>query len=159
MIGHYYGNGPSSSRAAGDVSWGGSLKALDRLLAGQEPVEPRHHVLEVGGVAAVDLGGHPAVVADGVEGPAHLYPVDVALAQVLPGEAAARAVELEVLEVHLGDARAQRAHPVLGIAVEDDIADVEVGLDPGRRELVHVARELDRAEQELVPDLLHGHDH
>ena len=43
-----------------------------------------------------------------------------------------------------------------GIAVLDDVADVEVGPDPGAVELVDVAGELDRAEEELVPDLLDG---
>ena len=46
-----------------------------------------------------------------------------------------------------------------GIAVEEHVAHVEVGLDPGRGELVHVAGHLERGEEELVPDLLHpDHD-
>ena len=68
-------------------------------------------------------------------------------------------IEVEVLEVHLGDAGPERADPVLRVAVEHDVADVEVRLQPWRVELVDVAGELQRAQEELVPDLLDGDDH
>jgi len=60
--------------------------------------------------------------------------------------------------VHPVDALAERPDPVLGPAVLDDVADVEVGLQPRALELVDVARELQRAEEEVVPDLLDGDD-
>src|SRR5438445_12074573 len=98
----------------------GGRGRLDRLLAREETVEPGDHVLEVRGVAAVDLRPPPAVVADVAESPPDLDPVDVALAQVLPVEAAVGAVELEVLQVHLDDTRTEGADPVLRVAVEHD---------------------------------------
>ena len=53
----------------------------------------------------------------------------------------------------LEDSLAQLADPFLGIAELDDVADVEVSADPRALELVDVAGKLERAEQELVPDL------
>ena len=145
-----------SCRACRRVRVMGSLRfrRRERLLAGQEAVEARDHVLQVRGVAALDLGRDPAVVADLGEGLAHLGPVHVALAEVLPGERPLLAVELEVLDVDAGDPRPEGADPVLRIAVEEHVAHVEVGLHPGRGELVDVARHLERAQEELVPDLL-----
>jgi len=105
------------------------------LLSGQEAVEARRHVLQVRRVTAPGRSGelrrHPAVVADVGEGLADLDPVDVAFAQVLPRELSARPIELEVLQVDLRDARAERADLVLRVSVEDDVPDVEVGLDQG----------------------------
>src|SRR5258706_10335926 len=106
------------------------------LLSGQEPIEAGDDVLQVGGVTAADLRRHPAVVADVGEGLADVDPVDVAFAEVLPRELSARPVELEVLQMDLRDAGPERAHPVLRVAVEDDVPDVEVGLNPGRAHLV-----------------------
>src|SRR5438876_11449691 len=129
-----------AARMASGLLVGG--RVAHRLLAGQESIEAGHDVLQVGGVTAPGRGGelrrHPAVVADVGEGLADLDPVDVAFAEVLPRELSARPVELEVLQVDLRDARPERAHPVLRVPVEDDVADVEVGLDPGRAHLVHV---------------------
>src|SRR5262245_37223510 len=85
-------------------------------------------------------------------------PVDVSLTEVLPREPSVRAIELKVLQVHFDDARAERADPVLRIAVEDNVADVEVRLQPRRIELVDVPGEFDRAQEELVPHLLDGDD-
>ena len=66
---------------------------------------------------------------------------------------------MKVLEVHLRDAGAERANPVLRVSIEDDVADVEVRLQPWGIELVDVAGEFERTQQELVPDLLDGDDH
>ena len=88
-----------------------------------------------------------------------LDPVDVALADVAPREPAVRTIELEVLQVNLRDAGAERPDPVLREAVEHHVADVEVGLEPGRVELVDVAGELHGAQEEFVPDLLDRDDH
>src|SRR5262245_32671927 len=122
------------------------LARSDRFLACQKAIQSIGEVPEIRRVAAGDLGRHIALVADVGKGAAHLDPVDVAVAEIAPGEAAVRPIELEVLEVDLRDARAKRADPVLRVAVEDDVADVEVGLQPRRVELVDVARELERAE-------------
>jgi hypothetical protein len=61
--------------------------------------------------------------------------------------------------VHFHRAGAERANPVLRKAVEHDVADVEIGFEPRRVELVDVAGELDWAQQELVPDLLDCDNH
>src|SRR6266545_1655137 len=151
---------PAARMASGLLVRG---RVARRLLSGQEPIEACHDVLQIGGVTAPgrsgQLGRHPAVVADVGEGLADLDPVDVAFAEVLPRELSARPVELEVLQVDLRDARSERAHPVLRVPIEDDVPHVEVGLDPGRGHLVHVTRELDGAQEELVPDLLDRDDH
>src|SRR5687768_9513388 len=89
------------------------LDGLDGTAPGQEAIEAHGDVLQVRGIAAADLGRHPAVVADVGEGLAHFDPVDIALPEVLPRKLPARTVELEVLQVDLGDARPQGADPVL----------------------------------------------
>ena len=53
------------------------------------------------------------------------------------------------------DAVAEDADPLLRPAVGDDVADVEVPADPLAVELVGVAGGFERAEQEVVPDVLH----
>src|SRR5204862_3043924 len=100
-----------------------------------------------------------AAIADVGKRAMHRQPVDVAVADVPPGEAAVRTIELEVFQMDLDDAPGERANPILRVAVEDDVADVEVGLQPWRIEFVDVARELERTEEELVPDFLDGDDH
>src|SRR5262245_35892509 len=74
-----------------------------RLLPGQEAIHAAGEILEIGGVAAGHLGRQPAVVADLAQGAPHFQPVDVAVAHVLPLEAAGGSVEVEVLHVDLGD--------------------------------------------------------
>src|SRR2546423_14203657 len=86
--------------------------SADGLLSGQEAIEARGDVLEIGGGVGAgrrraQLGRHPPVVADLVEGLAHLDPVHVALAEVDPVELPVGPVELEVLQMHLRDARAE----------------------------------------------------
>ena len=118
----------------------------------------RGYVLDVRGIASAYFCGDVPLVLDFGERAAHVGPINLAVADVLPLEFAVRAIELEVLQVHFDDARAERADPVLRIAVEDDVADVEIGLQPRGVELVDVARELERAEEELVPDLFDRDD-
>ena len=66
--------------------------------------------------------------------------------------------EREILDVQFHDALAQGANPILRISVDRDIADIEIGADPRGLELVDVAREFERAEKKLVPDLLDPDD-
>src|SRR5262245_234948 len=79
--------------------------------AGQEPVHPGRQVPEIGGVPGGHFGRDVTGVADGGQGPPDVQPVDVSVAQVLPGESPVWTVELEVLQVDLDDARAERANP------------------------------------------------
>ena len=60
--------------------------------------------------------------------------------------------------MHFRDARAECADPILRVAVQNDITDVEVRFEPRAFKVVHVSREFDWAEQELVPDLFNGDD-
>ena len=104
------------------------------------------HRLEI---AKADFRGDPALVADVAQGRSDGGPVDLALAQAVIEPL----LLLVFLDVHLEDPLAQLADPFLGIAELDDVADVEVSADPRALELVDVAGKLERAEQELVPDL------
>src|SRR2546421_9131382 len=90
---------------------------------------------------------------------ANFDPVDVPLADVLPRKPAVAAIEVEVLQVNLDNARPQGADPVLRERIDDDVADVEVRADPWRIELVDIPRELQWTQQKLVPDLFDGNDH
>src|SRR5262245_13845807 len=91
-----------------------AARLADGLLAGEESIDARRDVLQVRGVAAVQLRRHVAGVLDVAERAAHLGPVDVALAQVLPRKAPVPAIEVEVLQVDLHDAGPERPDPVLG---------------------------------------------
>src|SRR5262249_23626464 len=145
----------ANGRAARPTARGGEREPRRRrtagegLVAGQDPVHAGGDVLEVGGVGAprggAQLRRHPAAVAGLGEGLAHLDPVDVALAEVDPVEPAVRAVELEVLQVDLRDARPERADPVLRITIEDHVDHVAIGIEPRGLSLVDVLRELRRA--------------
>ena len=53
----------------------------------------------------------------------------------------------------------ERANPVLRIAVEHDVADVEPCFDPRAVELVDVRNHFERAQQELVPHFLYSNYH
>src|SRR4051794_34968424 len=64
----------------------------------------------------------------------------------------------EVLKMQLHDPLSQRMDPVVRVAVDRHVADVEVRADPRRLELVDVAREFDGALQEFIPDLLDAND-
>jgi len=76
-----------------------------------------------------------------VQGLADFGPVDVAFEQVGP----LVALTLEVLEVDADDPLAERANPVLRVPEQDDVADIEVRLEPGTLELIDVAGEFQRA--------------
>ena len=58
----------------------------------------------------------------------------------------------------LDDTFAESANPVLWIAVEQDVADVEPGLDPRAFKFLDVSIHFDGAEKEFVPDFFDG-DH
>ena len=60
--------------------------------------------------------------------------------------------------MHFDDALPQRANPVLRIAVQQHIPNVEPCLNPRTLKFLDVRGHLQRAEQELVPDFFNG-DH
>ena len=62
----------------------------------------------------------------------------------------------EFLDVQFLDARPQDANPLLGPAVVEDIAHIEMPPDRRAVEFVHVARSLQRAKEEMVPHVLNG---
>src|SRR5262249_35933154 len=84
-------------------------------------------------------------------------PVDAAVEQgdepVNRAEVVAGAA-LEILDVDADDLLAQQADPLLGEAEDDDVADVEPDADRRAVDLVEEAAELQRAHEELVPDVL-----
>src|SRR6266446_3433881 len=125
-------------------------------LRAQQAVDSAADVAQIRLAAAIQLGDDAAAVADVGEGLAHGGPVDVAIAEVYPGVTALFA--LEVFEVDLDDAFAQRANPILGVPVEHDIADIKPRLHPGAVKLAEVLDHFERAEQELVPYFFDGDD-
>ena len=58
--------------------------------------------------------------------------------------------------VNLG---AKSANPVLRVAIEHDVADIEPGTDPRAFEFGNVRGHFERAEQEFVPDLFDSNDY
>ena len=109
----------------------------------------------VGGAAdAAELGGQDVVVADVADGLHDGRPVDGAAEQIRRGRARFGAV---AFDVHLLDAAAEREDPMFGIAVGDDVADVEIGGDIRRREVVDVTRHFRRAEEDFVADVFNRH--
>ena len=63
-----------------------------------------------------------------------------------------------VFEMHLDDAFADLANPMLRNAVMDHVPDIEIGLDQRVLELVNVLHEIARRQQKLIPDLFDGDD-
>ena len=126
---------------------GSSFCRVLRLCARQDEGEAAAHLLEVGRVSGMEFEGGGALVADVFERRVDGGPVDLALAGIDPagggGAGLLVALEGEVLDVELDDALAEGANPILRVAVEDDVADVEVGADGGGVELVEVAGELE----------------
>src|SRR6266513_3068112 len=128
------------------------------LRAGQDQIEPAAHFLEVRGISVVKLHRGRSGIANLGERLVYLRPVDFALAQRHPlGHLAF--LELEVLDVELDDALAQRANPVLRISGDHHVADIEIGADPRALEIVDIPGHFERAEQKLVPDLFNADDH
>src|SRR5207244_2594765 len=113
-------------------------------------------VAEIGFIAALELDGGAAGETDLTEGLAHGAPVHVALAEVHPRVTVFLA--LEIFQMDLDDALAERANPILGIAIKHDVAHVEPGLDPLAVKLVYVGGHFEWTKQEFVPDFLDGDD-
>ena len=124
----------------------------------EQSIDAAGEVRQVRRVTGRHFRGDVSAVADLHKRPAHRLPVDVPFAQVLPCEPAARPVQLEILQVHLHDPLAKRPDPILRVSVKDHVADVEVGAHPWGFEFIDVARELERAEEKLVPHLLDRDD-
>src|SRR5438309_651418 len=61
--------------------------------------------------------------------------------------------KLVILDVNALDAGAESEDPVLRIAVLHDVADIEMGLQPGTVKLVDEGAHFKRAKQEFVPDI------
>src|ERR1017187_9451624 len=111
-------------------------------------------------VAAGLFGHYPAVVADVVHGFHDGGPVVVPFEQLhveaFPQAFGVALFAAELLDVELLDARPEDANPLLWPAIVDDVADVEVPADGGAFEFIDVTSGFERAEQEVVPDVLAG---
>src|SRR5258708_37119912 len=110
---------------------------LQFLRAGQDQIEPAVDFLEVGGITAIELDGGGSGIANLGQRLVYFGPFDFALAQRHP-LAHFSLLELEVLDVELHDALAERANPVLRVAGNHHVADIEVRADPRALELVDV---------------------
>src|ERR1035441_3227124 len=112
------------------------------------------------GVAAGLFGHHPAVVADVVHGLHDGRPIVIAFEQLnveaLPQAFGVALLAAEFLDMELLDAWPEDANPLLGPAVVDDVADIEMPANRGAFEFVHVTGGFQRAEQEAIPHVLAG---
>src|SRR5262249_46459065 len=86
----------------------------------------------------------------------HGGPIHVALAEIDPLVAAFLA--FEILNMQFRDAFAERANPVLRVAVEDNVANIKPRLNYRTFEFVNVSRHFERAQEELVPNFLDADD-
>src|SRR5262245_15249215 len=102
----------------------------------KQAVDALADIAEVGFIPGLKFGDGAAVVADVNECLAHRGPVNIAFTEIDPGVAIFAA--LEVFEMDFEDGGAEGVNPVLRIAVENDIADVEPGADERMPEFVNV---------------------
>src|SRR5215472_13963723 len=126
--------------------------------AGQNQIEPAAHFLEIRGISAVELDRGRSGISGLSQSLVYLGPVDFAFAQRDPLGYLAL-LELEVLDVELHDALAQRANPVLRISGDHHVTHIKVGSNPWALEIVDIPCKFERAEQKLVPDLFDADDH
>src|ERR1043166_2510298 len=120
------------------------------LLAVDDPLDALGQLFRFEVVVAVELGRHVVRKADLSERLAHFLPVHVPLEEL---HELAR-IPLVVLQVDAVDPLAERPDPILGPAVFDDVADVEVGPHPRALEVVDEPGEFERRQKEVVPNLL-----
>ena len=100
------------------------------------------------------------MVIDGVEGLHHGGPLHIALPEFdvepLPEAGIVAFFAAKFFDMKVENAGAEGAEPLFGPARIDDIADVEVPTDPRAPDFIEIARGLEWAEEELVPDIFHG---
>src|SRR5437016_5089978 len=117
------------------------------LLQRQDMIHAPRDFGEPVAVSAADFGCSPAAVAHVIEGRQHGRPVAVALAEldVEPGARPLLVTERAAVffDVNLENSLAENANPLLGPAVVDDVADVEIGPHPRALEFINVAGEFD----------------
>src|SRR6267378_8170804 len=124
--------------------------------AQHQAVDAATHIPEVGLVPALQFGNGASRVANLTKGLAHGGPLNVAISEVHP--LVAIFLALEVFQVDFGNALPQRTNPVLRIAVEQHVANVEPRLNPRTLELADIRSHLQRTQQKLVPYFFDG-DH
>src|SRR5260221_1293712 len=124
--------------------------------AGKNQVEPAADFAQIGFTAARQFHRRRTLVADLAERFVDFQPVDLPLAQ--RDELGLAFGEFEILDAQLRDARPQCADPVLRISANYHVADIEIRAHERTVEGIHIGHEFERAEQELVPHLLHGDD-
>src|SRR6266540_6314069 len=105
----------------------------------------------------------PTFITNVVERLHHRRPVIVAFqkldAKAFPEALLDGLLAAEFLDVQFLNAFAEDVNPLLGPAVGNDVAHVEMPADPRTVELVHVTRRLERAEKKMVPDIFDGDLH
>ena len=140
--------------------WRGGEGVGERDLAGEDFVGALSKKLEAGGIATADFEDTPAVVIDGVESLHDCGPLHIALPEFdvepLPEAGIVAFFAAKFFDMKVENAGAEGAEPLFGPARIDDIADVEVPTDPRAPDFIEIARGLEWAEEELVPDIFHG---
>jgi len=93
---------------------------------GNNAVDSFGHIRQVVLVPAPELRGHPAAVADLVQGLAYLGPVDISIQKISP----LISLAFEVLQVNFHEPFTQRSNPMLGMPVNNDVTHIEIRLYP-----------------------------
>ena len=103
------------------------------------------------------------MITDLVDGLHDRGPVVVALEELgIEARPLALLVRLSpavLLDVQRRDALAQDADPLLGPSVMDQVPDIEVPAHHGALEFIDIAGGLQRAQEEIVPDVFDGNLH
>lgn len=123
----------------------------------EQPIDAFVDVAQIGFIARLEFGDGAAVIADVDESLADGRPVNVAFAEIDPSVSVF--VALEVLKMNFEDGGAEGVNPVLRVAVENDVADIEPSANERVLEFVDVSEHFERAKEELVPDFFDGDDH
>src|SRR5438105_3182450 len=106
------------------------------------------------------LGDCPTMVTDAIERFHHRRPIVVAL-EIVHLKSRSHSSTLLLLaavflDMQLLDSFSERANPLFGPAVRDDIADIEMPADVRGIKLVHVTNRFERTQQKMVPNIFDG---
>src|SRR5262249_23078080 len=130
-----------------------------RNSAGQDFGQSLAKVFEAfGSVSAALFGDRPSGVSNVIQSLHHRRPIVIALEQVdveaFPETLVVTTLPAEFLDVQFLDSLSENSHPLLGPAVIDDVADIEMPANSRAVELIDIPRGFERAEQELIPNIL-----
>src|SRR4030095_305293 len=124
-----------------------------RILAREDPVHAQADLFDITLVTAAHFRRNPASVIDLAQRLANVGPVDALAAPVLGIELWMVHARLEAFDVNFDEPVSYGPDPILRVAGRHDVADIEIRLDVRALELVDVAHEFERTEQEAIPHI------